>query len=383
MIIKSIELKNYRNYKNLNIELSKGTNIFYGDNAQGKTNILESIYVGSTTKSHRGSRDKEIINFESDDSHIKIIIERDGISRRIDMHLKKNKPKGIAIDGIPIKKSTELLGVANVVLFSPEDLGMIKNGPSERRKFIDMELCQLDKIYLYNLSNYNKLIMQRNKLLKDAKFLKDIENLLDVWDEKLVCYGKEIIKKRLEFIKQLNYIIYDIHKKLSSDKEILVIKYEPSVDIDNYSNKIFENRNRDIRMRTTMVGIHRDDISFYIDNIDIRKFGSQGQQRTAALSLKLAEIELVKNIIKDNPILLLDDVLSELDNNRQNQLLNNIKNIQTFVTCTGLEDFISKMKSNKDYSEIEFNINKIFKVKEGKVSAVEFPKTLPVEKHLC
>jgi len=383
MIIKSIELKNYRNYENLNIELSKGTNIFYGDNAQGKTNILESIYVGSTTKSHKGSKDKEIINFKRDDSHIKLIIERDGINRRIDMHLKKNKAKGIAIDGIPIRKSTELLGIANVVLFSPEDLGMIKNGPSERRKFIDMELCQLDKIYLYNLSNYNKIITQRNKLLKDTKFLKDIENLLDVWDEKLVYYGKEIIKKRLEFIKQLNDIIFNIHKKLSSNKEKLVIKYEPNVNLDNYSNKIIENRNRDIKMKTTMVGIHRDDISFYIDNIDIRKFGSQGQQRTAALSLKLAEIELVKNIIKDNPILLLDDVLSELDNNRQNQLLDNIKNIQTFVTCTGLEDFISKMKNNKDYSEIEFNINKIFKVKEGKVSTVEFPKTLPAEKHLC
>ncbi|MGN0383174.1 MAG: DNA replication/repair protein RecF [Eubacterium sp.] len=357
MIVEKIELNNYRNYDNLHIELDPGTNILYGNNAQGKTNILESIYVCSTTKSHRGSKDKEIIKFEKEESHIKLLINKKGFSYRIDMHLKKNKPKGIAINGIPIKKSSELFGILNVVFFSPEDLLIIKNGPSERRRFIDLELCQLDKVYVHNLVNYNKAVIQRNKLLKDVYFRNDYEDMLDIWDIQIAEYGEKVLSRRKEFINQINDIIKNIHKELTAGKETIKLIYEQNVPEGRLYETLKANRERDIKQKLTSSGPHRDDISFYVGNINIRTYGSQGQQRTAALSLKLAEIELVKKIISDTPVLLLDDVLSELDENRQNHLLNYLDNVQTIITCTGLDEFVQN----------RFNINKIYKVIEGKV----------------
>ena len=211
MIIKSIELKNFRNYEELNLNLDGGTNILYGDNAQGKTNILESIYVSGTTKSHKGSRDKEMIRFGENEAHIRTMVEKNQMSYQIDMHLKKNRSKGIAINGVPIRKASELFGVLNMVFFSPEDLNIIKNGPSERRRFIDLELCQLDKLYVYNLLNYNKILNQRNKLLKDLYFKPDLEETLDVWDLQLAKYGSEVIKRRSEFVKKINEIINPIN----------------------------------------------------------------------------------------------------------------------------------------------------------------------------
>ena len=196
MIVTKLELSNFRNYKLLELDLDKQTNILYGNNAQGKTNILEAIYMCSTTKSHRSNKDFELINFDSDEGHIKLHINKNGREQRIDIHLRKNKSKGIAINGIPIKKASELFGVFNVIIFSPEDLNIIKNGPSERRKFIDMELCQLDKIYVYNLVNYNKVLSQRNQLLKDLYFKPELKQTLDVWDMQLAKYGGEIIKRR-------------------------------------------------------------------------------------------------------------------------------------------------------------------------------------------
>ena len=217
MIINSIELANYRNYEKLQLSFDKGVNILYGDNAQGKTNILEAIYISATTKSHKGSKDKEIIQFEKEESHIRSMIERHDMEYRVDMHLRKNKSKGIAINGQKIKKASELIGLLNVVFFSPEDLSIIKDGPSERRRFIDMELCQLDKSYLYNLNQYNKILNNRNKLLKDIIFKPSLKETLDIWDEQLVQYGIQIIKRRAIFIKELNEIIYDIHRKLSGN----------------------------------------------------------------------------------------------------------------------------------------------------------------------
>ena len=359
MYIKSLELNNYRNYNNLSIEFERGTNILYGNNAQGKTNILESIYVASTTKSHRGSKDKEIINFDKDEAHIKITIIKNDVPIRIDMHLKKNKSKGIAINGIPIRKASELFGVLNVVFFSPEDLNIIKNGPAERRKFIDIELCQLDKIYVHNLVNYNKIINNRNKLLRDLSFSydKDLVATLDVWDMQLADYGAKIITRRNQFIDEINEIIYGIHRNLTNGKEELIIKYEPNITGNNLYEELVRCRDKDLKLKTTSVGPHRDDISFLNKKVDIRKYGSQGQQRTAALSLKLSEIELVKTIIKDTPVLLLDDVLSELDSSRQRHLLSNLYNVQTIITCTGLDEFV----------ENRFNIDNIYKVVEGTV----------------
>lgn len=360
MIIKSIELADYRNYDSLKIKFDKGTNILYGDNAQGKTNILEAIYVAATTKSHKGSKDREIVNFAKEEAHIRTFLEKEGVETRVDMHLRKSKSKGIAIDGQKIKKAAELLGLCNVVFFSPEDLGIIKNGPSERRRFVDMELCQLDNFYLYNLNHYNKIVNQRNKLLKDMYMNPDLKETLNIWDMQLVSYGSKIIERRKIFVKQLNEIIYDIHKKLSGDKEEMCIQYEPDVEIEEFEEKLKRNQDRDIRSKMTSVGPHRDDFYFVDGNIDIRKFGSQGQQRTAALSLKLSEIELVKKVTKDTPILLLDDVLSELDSSRQNYLLNSIGDIQTIITCTGLEEFVNN----------RFEINRVFKVSGGEVTCV-------------
>ena len=357
MKIKQLKLKNYRNYESLELKLDDLTNIFYGDNAQGKTNILEAIYLCGTTKSHRGTKDKDLIKFGEEESHIEAIVEKNSVPFKIDIHLKKNSPKGIAINKIPIKKASELFGIINIVFFSPEDLNIIKNGPAERRRFIDLELAQLDKVYLNDLSNYNRIINQRNKLLKDCYNQKELLDTLDIWDIQLVHYGQKIIDRRNKFIIQLNEIIEKVHKQLTGNKESIKIEYEPSIGHLSLEESLKKNREKDIKFKSTSVGPHRDDICIMVNEIDIRKFGSQGQQRTAALSLKLAEIELVKIITGDTPILLLDDVLSELDKNRQNYLLDSIKEIQTLITCTGLDDFVNN----------RFSINKIVHVEKGQI----------------
>ena len=351
MIIKSIDLQNFRNYELQKIDFDSGTNILYGDNAQGKTNILEAVYLSGTTKSHRGSKDQEMIAFNHNESHIKMIMSRKGIDYRIDMHIKRNRSKGIAINGVPIRKSMDLYGIINLVIFSPEDLRIIENGPSERRKFIDMELCQLDKIYASNLINYRRTLEQRNNLLRDISFNPSLEDTIDVWDMQLIRYGREIIARREKFIDQLNDIIKDIHIRLSGGKENLLVKYVPDAKEDEFEDILSRNRERDIRMKYTCAGPHRDDIIFYIDELDVHKYGSQGQKRTSALSLKLAEIEIVKQLTGDKPVLLLDDVLSELDSSRQNYLLNSISDVQTIITCTGLDEFINN----------RFDLNRIFK----------------------
>jgi len=358
--IKSLKLKDFRNYNLLQLDFDDSTNIFYGNNAQGKTNILEAVYLSGTTKSHRGTKDRDMIRFGENESHIETVVEKRGMSYKIDMHLKKNSPKGIAIDKLPIRKAGELFGIINIVFFSPEDLNIIKNGPSERRRFIDLELSQLDKIYLNNLSNYNRIINQRNHLLKDLREAGRQENLiqtLDIWDMQLVQYGNEIIKKRKEFIEKINEIISYTHKKLTGGKENIELVYEPGSGSLSLEDALKKNREKDMRFKNTSVGPHRDDICFMTKDLDIRRFGSQGQQRTAALSLKLAEIELVKSVIHDTPVLLLDDVLSELDKYRQNYLLDSIHDIQTLITCTGMDEFINH----------RFSINKVFHVFNGQV----------------
>ena len=370
MIVRSLELLNYRNYETLKIELDPGTNIFYGDNAQGKTNILEALYLSGTTKSHRGSKDKEIISFGSDEGHIRTLVEKKGGIFQIDIHLRKNKAKGIAVNKVPIKKAADLFGVLNIVVFSPEDLDIIKDGPQERRRFLDAELCQLDKIYLSDLTNYNKALQQRNKLLKDIYFRPELRTTLELWDVKLVEYGCRIIERRERFIGQLDEIVRDIHLKISGGKEHLHLQYEPDVKMETFTQTLAENVEKDLRFGTTSVGPHRDDMLFCIDDIDIRKYGSQGQQRTSALSLKLSEIQLVKQSIGDYPILLLDDVLSELDASRQNFLLNTITETQTVITCTGLDEFVKN----------RFHINKVFQVEDGHVTdTIESKTVLEVE----
>ena len=263
MYIESLELKNFRNYEELSIVLDPGTNILYGDNAQGKTNVLEAVYLCGTTKSHRGSKDKEMIRFEQDESHIRMMVKKDGVSHKIDMHLKKNKSKGIAIDGIPIRKAAELFGIVNLVAFSPEDLNIIKNGPSERRRFMDLELCQLNKVYLQELTSYNKVLNQRNKLLKDIGFQPGLTETLDVWDMQLVSYGKKIISLRRQFMEELGEIIRQIHSNLTGKKEEIRLLYEPDVEEKVFEEKLQSAREKDLRFRVTSVGLVTETIFVY------------------------------------------------------------------------------------------------------------------------
>ena len=349
MIVKSLKLNQFRNYESLQLSFDKGTNLFYGNNAQGKTNILEAVYLCGTTKSHKGSKDREMIRFGEEEAHIRMAISRSQSAYEIDMHLKKKRPKGIAVNGVPIRKAAELLGIANFVFFSPEDLGIIKNGPAERRRFIDMELCLQYE--------YIGASEQGNKLLKECSFNSQYEEMLDIWDMQLVKYGKKLIESRERFVEELGVIVAEIHRNLTGGREELMVRYEKNVSADEFERKLQTSRKRDLKVKMSMTGPHRDDLLFEVKGVDIRRFGSQGQQRTAALSLKLAEIELVKRAIKDTPVLLLDDVLSELDSSRQQYLLDSIHDIQTLITCTGIDDFI----------ENKFQLNKVFHVADGVV----------------
>ena len=355
MYISSLELADFRNIVSLHMDFSRGTNILYGENAQGKTNILESLYIISTTKSHRGVRDRDMIRFGREESHIRSMVMKGGIDYRIDMHLRKNKSKGIAINGQRIRKASELIGLLHIVFFSPEDLGIVKNGPAERRRFMDMELCQLDASYLHNLNQYNKTVENRNRLLRDMYQFPDLKDTLSIWDAQLVIYGNKIIESRRAFITDLNEIVGGIHAKLSGDREHLTIRYEPNAETGDFEEKLLRSRERDIHMKMTSVGPHRDDFSFMDDETDLRRYGSQGQQRTCALSLKLSEIDLVKKAIGHSPVLMMDDVLSELDSGRQNYLLGTIGGIQTFITCTGLDEFVNN----------RFKIDQVFRIESG------------------
>ncbi len=359
MIISLLELKDFRNYETLELPLSKDINILYGDNAQGKTNVLEALYLCSTTKSHKGAKDREMIRIGASESHLRMQFKRNTINHKIDIHL-KSSGKGVAVDGVPARRSSDVYGMMNIVLFSPEDLTIIKNGPAERRKFMDSELCQLDRAYLKYLSDYNKTLAQRNDLLKAIQFKKELRDTLEVWDDQLVKYGSFIIEKRAEFIKGLNEIVGNIHGSISGGKEKLSVSYAPSVDPDDFKKTLSRSAEKDLSLRTTTVGPHRDELVFDISETDVKHFGSQGQQRTAALSVKMAEIELVKKKIGENPVLLLDDVLSELDRNRQQCLLNSIDGIQTVITCTGLEEFVGYRS----------RLNTLYKVTNGTIEKV-------------
>ena len=366
MIIQSLKIDSFRNYESCEIAFSPGINIFYGDNAQGKTNILEAIYVSATTKSHRGSKDKEMIHFAKDESHLKSVWDKAGMEYRVDMHLRKNKAKGIAINSQYLKKAAQLLGLCNVVFFSPEDLSIIKSGPEKRRRFMDMELCQIDASYLYHLNQYNKVINQRNALLKEMSFhgnsyttSQEKIDVLSVWNSQLLNYGEKIIERRKKYNIDLNNIIKEIHSNLSGGLEDLEVIYVPNADSDHFEEALLQSTERDFKYKMTNVGPHKDDLIFKLNGVDARKFGSQGQQRSTALSLKLAEIEMIRMIKKDTPLLLLDDVLSELDAKRQNFLLSGIGDIQTIITCTGLDEFVKG----------RINIDKIFKVEKGIITS--------------
>lgn len=357
MYIKKISLLNFRNIKTLNLILNQGINIFYGDNAQGKTNILESVYMCATGRSQRTRLDGQLIMFDEKESHIQLFAKNKNRTDRIDVHIKKDEKKGIAVNGIPIRKSGDLFGTLHIVIFSPEDLQLIKNGPSERRRFMDMENCQLSNVYYYDLQQYYKVLKQRNNLLKKIQKNSMLKDSLFVWDEQLIQYGRKVIKSRELFVKKINELAMEKHTMITGGKELLCIEYKPNVESDNLEKKIKSHFERDLMLGTTNAGPHKDDLNFFINGTDVKIYGSQGQQRTAALSAKLAEIDLIKEETGHTPILLLDDVLSELDEGRQLFLLENIKDSQIILTCTGIEDSIKKYINN----------SYLFYVKEGNV----------------
>ena len=247
MVIQSVSLRDFRNYEYLDLKFDQATNILYGNNAQGKTNILESLYVSGTTKSHKGSKDKEMIRFGQKEAHINTVVKKNEMEYEIDIHLKRNRSKGIAINKVPIRKAGELFGILNLVFFSPEDLNIIKNGPSERRRFIDFELCQLDKMYFHELTKYHKILMQRNRLLKEIAYHPELADTLSVWDEQLVSSGEKIIRRRTAFIGELNEIIGEIHSNISGGKEALVLSYEPDVAAQELAEKLELSQQKDMR----------------------------------------------------------------------------------------------------------------------------------------
>ena len=371
MYIEKLKLKNYRNYNEIEISFDPKINIIYGNNAVGKTNLLESIFLCSTSKSHKNSNEKEIINFNESTAHIKLFFKKQK-NEIIDIQLNKDSKKGIAVNGLKVDKLKDFLGLFTAIIFSPEDLNIIREGPQTRRKFLDIEICQIDKLYLNSLTNYNKVLNQKNSLLKDIKEAygsnkNDLINLLDTYDEELIKYGLEVIKKRKKNIEELSTIIYSLYYNITNKKEEIFIKYENDIIensnkelIDqqikeNYKNELLEQRENDIKNGFTSIGPHRDDISFIIDDIDLRKYGSQGQKKTAAICLKLAELILIKNKIEEAPVLLLDDVFSELDEQRQKLLIENINGIQTIITCTGMKrNIFALLKPNKVF-QVENN----------------------------
>ncbi|MBQ2558409.1 MAG: DNA replication/repair protein RecF [Lachnospiraceae bacterium] len=357
MLIRQIELHNFRNYDSLTLSFTDGVNLLYGDNAQGKTNLLEAMFLSATTRPMRGAKDKELIMFGSEEAHIGTKVVNRGFTHKVDIFLRRNKTKAIAIDDIAIRRSAELMGLVHVIAFCPDDLAMMKSGPSERRRFLDMELCQMDPIYCSNLINYNKVLQQRNNLLKQISAEPALRDTVSVWDEQLVRYGTDIIRRRRNFTDELLPIVKAKHSLLSGGSEELLLSYAPNVTEESYAEKLHRGLEHDLFMKATGIGPHRDDLEVTVNERNVRLYGSQGQQRTAALSMKLAEIDLVRGRVGESPVLLLDDVLSELDRNRQIQLLTEINGLQTIITCTGMEEFV-QLRSPTD---------SIYLVQEGTV----------------
>lgn len=363
MHIKKLFLNNYRNFEFLDIQLDKGINIFFGQNAQGKTNIIESIYLLSTARSHRTQRDKELIRWNNEEAKVSISLEKDKQDFDLEMLLSQNVKKQIKINGVRLKKSGDLLGNLNTVIFSPDHMKMIKEGPIERRRFIDIILSQSMPGYYYNLTQYLKVLEQRNKLLYESKLNPKIISSIDVWDEQLVIYGAKIIKERLKFIEIISKFAYENHLSITNGKENFKIKYSPSINFskqgleDTIRNVLEYYRESDIKRGITQRGPHRDDLLFFINDKEVKNYGSQGQQRTALLSLKISELKFIEQETSEMPILLLDDVFSELDRERQKYLINFIQKVQTIITCTDVQYF-----KNLDIKEFV-----IFEVNNGKV----------------
>ena len=333
MWINKIKLNNFRNYENQEINFNDGINLFYGENAQGKTNIIESIYLCSVGKSFRARRDQELIKFQEKKATVEVEFNKSDRDGKIKLEIENRK--NIFLNGIKLKKLSELLGNINIVIFTPDDIDILKGGPQKRRRFLDVMISQLKPNYMHVLNLYLKTMEQRNNYLRQIKLENKNENMLDIWDEKLVEYGIKIYEYRNEFINKIKEKISDIHSKITSNKEQIKIEYISNcVDREEYLNILKARRKLDIIKGYTTKGIHRDDFIIYINDNPVNVYGSQGQHRTAILSLKLSELNVVYDEIGEYPILLLDDFMSELDEQRKKSFLENIKNAQVIITCT-------------------------------------------------
>ena len=362
MYIKNIQLTNFRNYDVLETEFHKNVNLILGNNAQGKTNLLEAVYITSIGRSFRTNKDSDLVFFDADFAKVKVCASKKFYDTSVEIIIKKNSKKSIKKDGVIVKRTSDLLENIFIVIFSPEDLKIVKDEPEKRRKFIDRELCQMKPAYYESLSNYKKILMQRNTYLKEENI---DQSILDLWDVQLARYGAKIIQMRKKFIEKISKISNEIHGSITNGKEKLRILYCPNLSLfddlkeqeDFLYDELKKSYSNDLRQRTTTKGPHKDDISFIVNDINMRNFGSQGQQRTCALSLKLAELYLIKQETGEDAILLLDDVTSELDIERQEYLIKTLRKNQLFITTTDLDEKLFK----------SFPESKVIYVESGKI----------------
>lgn len=343
MYIKNLELNNFRNYEHLRIEFDPRVNLIVGRNAQGKTNLIEAVYLLSMGRSFRAGRDSEMIRFGEKEATVRAEAVKSYINTRIDITINRKSRKSIKKDGNQVHKTSELLSNVFIVAFTPEDLRLVKDEPEKRRSFVDKELAQIQPAYYLCLSQYKKVLQQRNRYLKEEIIDRA---MLELWDEQLVNYGADLMRMRKAFIEQLSVFSGRIHASITDGQEELSIGYASNI---SYLESQEEQKQAlrealtgayesDLRMRTTTRGPHKDDLKFYVNGVDARKFGSQGQQRTCALSLKLAELDFIKRETGESAILLLDDVMSELDRTRRNFLVDALEDNQIFITTTEVED---------------------------------------------
>ena len=361
MKVTSLSVFNFRNWNDSTINFDDKINILVGNNAQGKTNLLEAIYFCCIGKSLR-AKDKELVQFEKENGKITLQMQKKFSKSKIEVYLFKKQKKTVKINRIPINKIGQLMGEVNMIYFSPDELKLIKETPEDRRRFLDIHLSQMDKTYFYELGIYNKILNNRNKLLKSAKSKEELVDTLPIWNEKLSESASKIISKRVEFIEKLKPLVKQVHDFLSDNKENINISYNTNINItENLKKQVLEKLANDFEKECvlgyTCTGPHRDDIKITLNGKDVKNFASQGQQRSCALSLKLAELELIKEQVGESPILLLDDVFSELDINRREKLLMLTKDVQTIITCTDID------KSFKNC--------KIIKINQGKVEKEE------------
>lgn len=359
MKITNIKVKNFRNYEDINLDINEDVNVFLGKNAQGKTNLLEAIFFCGVGKSFRTAKDKEVIKWNNESAKIILNIQKKYRKEKIEIIFSNKNKKTVIIDGISVRRIGDLLGELPVVFFSPDELKLIKESPEERRKFMNIDISQTNKRYFYLLSRYEKILANRNKLLKETKSLDVLKSTIDIWDKVLVEVAEKIIIEREKFIEEISPYAQKAHLYISNGKEVLKIKYKGFEKQKNEDYKtsllkaLQKNLEKDFKLGYTSIGPHRDDIDIYLNDIEVKSFGSQGQQRTTSLSLKLAELEIIKERTGEYPILLLDDVFSELDKERRERLIKFTTRTQTFITCTDFD------LSGKNF--------KIFNIENGKI----------------